>query len=223
MSIIKFKMINDVNELIAEINDLERLARKYILQIEGLYTEDFFFISLIDKSIKLINSFLFALDEKNITVLAVLTRVQIDCAARAFAASLVEDSGEFCKGVIFEDKALNQLVDKNNKKLTDKHLCKELGKYLELPVYELYSKVCGFVHFSSISFYSIAKADQGNSINMLIGRNNREDDYETYMRLSIELANQFLFFGKVLIEELFASWLTQKTYFPKNTEDRTHT
>ena len=45
---------------------------------------------------------------------------------------------------------------------------------------------------------------------MLVGRKNREEDHETFERLSMELANQFYFFGSVLIEDIFASWLKQK-------------
>ena len=83
-----------------------------------------------------------------------------------------------------------------------------------MPVYDLYEKVCGFVHFSSDSFHSIAKAHEAYDITLLIGRNNREEDKEAFERLSIELANQFYFFGSVLIEDIFASWLRQKNESP---------
>lgn len=45
---------------------------------------------------------------------------------------------------------------------------------------------------------------------MFISRENRKDDKQEFERLSLELANQFFFFGSLLIEELFASWLEQK-------------
>ena len=213
MSIVKYHPFSNEKELRDKIDNLDKVANSYLLQIEDLYMEDLFFMSVIDKSIKLIDSFLFALEKENLTVLETLTRVQIDCAARAFATTMVSDSGDFCREVLLNDTPVNKLTDINNKKLTDKHLCEALGTYLNLPVYELYKKGCGFVHFSSSSFHSITKAEKDWHITMLVGRENREEDSETFGRLSMELANQFYFFGSLLVEDIFASWIKQKKQF----------
>lgn len=93
--------------------------------------------------------------------------------------------------------------------MTDKYLCESLGNYLQLPVYYLYKKVCGFVHYSSDSFHSISNI-QRDSIVMLISRKTRDDDEKNFTRLSLELANHFYFFGVLLIETIFKSWLEQK-------------
>lgn len=95
-------------------------------------------------------------------------------------------------------------------------MCEKLGNYLNLSVYELYEKVCGFVHFSSYGFFNIAKADDICNIKMFISRNNRSEDKEEFERLSRELANQFLFFSLVLIEDIFSSWLEQKEKWKKD-------
>lgn len=195
---IEYKFIEDEKKLIKKIDDFEKLARLYIMKIDEIYIEDLFFMSIIDKSVKLIDSFLFALDKRNITVLATLTRVQIDCTIRAFATTMVEDSGSFCKSVIIENKEINKLVDINNKRLTDKYLCESLGNYINLPVHELYKKVCGFVHFSSDSFHNIATIEEDNKIAMFISRNNRIEEEKEFARLSIELANQFYFLEQYL-------------------------
>lgn len=213
MGKIKYKFIKNENSLRNEINNLDKLARAYLIKIEELYIEDLFFMSVIDKSIKLLDSFLFAFDRRNITVLATLTRVQMDCATRAFATTIVNDSSEFCKSIILDNKQVNKQLDKNNKLLTDKHLCEELGNYLNLPIYELYKKVCGFVHFSSSSFHNITKTHKKYDISMYISRNNIEENEKEFKRLSLELANQFYFFGLILIEDIFASWLNQKSSY----------
>lgn len=210
MSEIKYQFVKNEDELRTKINNLDKVANSYLLEIKNLYMEDFFFMSIIDKSIKLIDSFLFALDKRNITVLATLTRVQMDCAMRAFAATMVSDSGDFCKAILIDDVRISTLVDTNNYKLTDRHICEALGTYLNLPAYDLYKKVCGFVHFSSDSFRSIAKAEKEFSLSMFISRNNRDENKQEYERISLELASQFFFFGSVLIEEIFVSWLEQK-------------
>ena len=81
---------------------------------------------------------------------------------------MVSDSGDYCKRVLLNDIPVNKITDINSKKLTDKHLCETLGTYLNLPVYGLYKKVCGFVHFSSSSFHSITKAEKDWHITMLV-------------------------------------------------------
>lgn len=210
MNRVKYHFIVNEDELKIKINNLDKVANTYLMKIDDLYMEDLFFMSVIDKSIKLIDSFLFALDKRNITILATLTRVQMDCVMRAYASTMVSDSGDFCKSVLVDNVQINTLKDTNNQKLTDKHLCKAVGKYLNLPVYELYKKVCGYVHFSSASFHNIAKAGKNYDITMFISRENRKEDKQEFERLSLELANHFFFFGSLLIEEFFASWLEQK-------------
>ena len=42
-----------------------------------------------------------------------------------------------------------------------------------------------------------------------LSRNNPPEKAEEFERLTLELANQFLFFGNVLIDELFDSWVKQ--------------
>lgn len=210
MNEIKYKFLKNENELKDKIDILDKMAKSQLVKVKELYIEDLYFMSLIDKSIKLIASFLFAFGKRNITVLATLTRVQIDCTLRAFATTMVDDSSDFCKAILVDSKKVNELKDKHNRKMTDRYLCECVGEYLNLPVYDLYKKVSGFVHFSSDSFYNISKAHEKYDISMFISRKNREEDRESFERISIELANQFLFFGLVLIEDIFYTWIEQK-------------
>ena len=48
---------------------------------------------------------------------------------------------------------------------------------------------------------------------MNISKGNRDDLSETYERLSIELANHFYYFGKILITVIVTTVLTQKISF----------
>lgn len=207
---VKYRITMNEDEIKDKINNLDKMANSYLLRIIDLHMEDLYLMSLIDKSIKLIDTFLFALEKRNITVMAVLTRVQMDCLMRAFATTLVADSGQFCKAVLVDKESVNRLVDKTGYKLTDKNICEKLEVYLGLPIYDLYKKVSGFIHFSADSFSNIAKAKNENGIDMFISRNNRSEDEKVYERLALELANQFYYFGSVLIEDVFLSWLRQK-------------
>lgn len=57
MKKIKYNFIKDEAELILKINNLDKIANEYLIKIEDLHMEDLFFMSVIDKSIKLIDSF----------------------------------------------------------------------------------------------------------------------------------------------------------------------
>jgi len=210
MSNALYEIFTDESVIIQNINSLVEMAKTELASTQDLYMEDLYFFSAVDKSLKLIDSFLFALEKRNITVLASLTRIQMDCALRAYATTLVSDSESFCEEVLLKNTSVNKLKDTQNKLLTDRYLCNSLGDILNLPVYELYQKVCGYVHFSSSSFYNSARTSGKNGFTMSISKNNREDNAETYERLSIELANHFYYFGKILITVIIRSWQKQK-------------
>ena len=81
----------------------------------------------------------------------------MDCVMRAFAGTMVSDSGDFCKAVLVENVPINKLKDTNNQKLTDKHLCEAVGKYLNLPVYDLYKKYVALFIFLLPAFIILLK------------------------------------------------------------------
>lgn len=89
------------------------------MKIKYLYIKNLFFISVVDKFIKLIDTFLFALDKK-ITVLTTLIRLQMDYLIRAFSSTLINGSIRFCEKVLIDNIAINKLKDIDNKKLIDK-------------------------------------------------------------------------------------------------------
>lgn len=206
---IKFEFYKDEQVIKEKINYLETLARERVCKIESLHIEDLYFMSAIDKSIKLIDSFLFAFDQRNITVLAALTRIQLDCVLRTYATTLVKNSTDFCNKVLYDKTIISRYSDSKGKSLTDKYLCENLGKLLNMDVYDIYSKTSGFIHFSSDSFHNIARAHDDEQIELFISKTIRNEDEHTYIRLSIELANDFYFFGKILIELVLESWLLQ--------------
>ena len=53
------------------------------------------------------------------------------------------------------------------KNFTDRYLAEKVGDWLKLPVYELYKKVCGFVHFSDSSFHTMVDTYNKDGFSML--------------------------------------------------------
>lgn len=199
--------------LIEDIKNLKRRANQVIMQKGNeipITLELFYFMAAVDKSIKLIDAFLYAMEKRNITVLAILTRVQMDCVFRTYALQLVDDRNKFCKEIFEEQIQLNHLKDKNGNKMSDSYLANEVGKWKGLPVYDLYQKVCGFVHFSDYNLHTMIHSIEDNSFKMTsFTEKNPEENKETFDRLSIELGEQFYLFGRILIDDLFDSWVKQ--------------
>lgn len=203
----------DYEEVIERINNLDKAAKECYIQkgnsVELTY-EVLYVMALVDKSIKLIDTFLYALEKKNITILAILTRVQMDCVFRTYALLLVENRASFAKEVLIEKKQINRLNSADGEKMRDAYLAKKVEEWLKLPVCDLYNKVCGFVHFSDKSFYSMISLHEQYKFEMLsLSRENPPEQGEMFDRLSLELANQFLFFGDILINSLLDSWVNQ--------------
>lgn len=60
--------------------------------------------------------------------------------------------------------------------------------------------------------------DGENSFVMKVSQNNQEEYSEAYNTLSIELANHFYYFGKLLIDGVLKSWWEQKKELYKAAE-----
>lgn len=209
----KYKNDYTYDEVREEIACLEKRARECMLQKGkkiSLTFEVLYFMAAVDKSIKLIDSFLYAMEKNNITVLAILTRVQMDCVFRTYALTLVGDRDELAKEVLLNHKRMNMIKDKEGKKFTDKYMAERVGEWLNLPVYELYEKVCGFVHFSDTNFHTMIDSCNQSGFSMLsLTREYPPEKEKEFRRLTLELANQFLFFGNLLINDLFDTWVKQ--------------
>lgn len=203
----------DSEEIRKRLDELIISARQSIIQKGNKIELSFpvlYFMSIIDKSFKLIDNAVYALENNNITVLAILTRVQMDCVFRAYALNLVSSDVEFAKAIICDGKQINKFKSTDGEKLTDSYLAKKVGDLLNLPVYDLYQKVCGFVHFSELNFHTMVSSIDSDCFSMLsLTKENPPDKKQEFSRLSLELANQFLFFGDVLVNDLFDSWVKQ--------------
>ena len=55
-------------EIIEKINQLENMVQEELNRDFDLFMEDIYILSAIDKSLKLIDSFLFAMEQQNIIV-----------------------------------------------------------------------------------------------------------------------------------------------------------
>lgn len=173
--------------------------------------EFLYIVAIVDKSIKLIDSFLNAFEKQNITVLAILTRVQMDCLLRAYALLLVNDPQKLSEDVLLRERQLRDLKDRKNRKMTDTYLAKNVEKWIGMPVTSYYHKLCGFVHFSGYNLHSLIHSIDSFRFNMtFFTEDNPIENKKVFERISLELGNQFYLYGELLISELFDSWTKQR-------------
>lgn len=129
----------------------------------------------------------------------------MDCVLKTYATILVANNTDFCNKVLYENIIVGRYSDSKGKFLTDKYLCENLEKLLAMDVCGIYSKTSGFIHFSPDSFHNTARTQGDGKIELFISKTICKEEEQTYLRLSIELINDFYFFGKILIELVLKS------------------
>lgn len=192
-----FTYLNKLSEKRLEIC---RLARRVIGST--LVEDDFYYASLTDRSIRLLDGFSQMIETRNLTCAGALLRLQIDNCLRGYAGFICEDKDAFIRGFI-EGKRVKDFKDNNGKKMTDAVLKQRLAElYPKVP--EAYDISSGFVHFSYEACRAIARAEEDYTITINIGH---ELD-EKANRLLLECAEAFIYFvdiqGKILSE--YAKW-----------------
>ncbi|SRX75011.1 hypothetical protein [Aequorivita antarctica] len=116
-----------------------------------LFTLDFLALSVNNRAISLINSYVTLVKSKNYLTAVSLIRLQLDNALRFFASTLVENSNEFAMHFI-DGKPIKDYEDINGKKLSDNYLAKKLDVYFN-GTQKLYNDTCGYIHLSDKHFF----------------------------------------------------------------------
>lgn len=162
-----YKYIDDEIVLKRNIDNLEQLAKDELLKkgekIE-LEIQDMYLLAALDKTIKMLDSYLYAYDRKNITVLAALSRMEIEIAARVYGITLVENQTMFCEDIIINKKRVDKQVDIYGERMYDSYLCKKLGEWLGINLVDIYKKVCEYVHFTPTSLFSTVAGTENNIV-----------------------------------------------------------
>lgn len=168
-----------------------------------LYGIDFFFFGITDKSSFLIDGVKNCIKEKNLIVLGLLLRTQIDNCLRAFALTLVNEPHELSMKVL-GGESLRNIADKDGKKMTDKYLREKLSA-IDNKISPVYEAACGYVHFSDKGMLHALKALKSPSIGISVGRIRDED-----LVLIQEGYYAFLHFTSLLYEKELGSWIITK-------------
>lgn len=154
-----------------------------------LCEDDLYFLSIIDKCLRLIDGFTMMLEERNLTCAGILLRVQIDNCMRTYAAYLAENVHEVIDSIQGNGLQLNKIRSKDGCLMTDAYLRNQLSKF-DKRSNTVYINASGYIHHSEKSFYQIASAKEPNTIELNIG--NRLSD--KLNPILAECTEAFIFF-----------------------------
>lgn len=152
--------------------------------------DDIFFVSAVNRSIALLDGFLGSLKSRNITVVGIILRVQIDNILRIFAAYISEDQEEFFKNFL-DDGKISKLKDKDGHKMTDAYLKEKISKY-DSTIETVYNNASGYVHLSNKARLTTIKASKNKEYEIVFNVGNAlPEEYNKYL---IEAAEAFLYY-----------------------------
>jgi hypothetical protein len=116
------------------------------LPSKNIYTLDFFFVGVLNRSFCLLRGFCDLIETANFVTAAPLIRLQMDNCLRAAAVDWVEDPHVFSSEVL-GGKQIRKIKDRAGKFMTDNYLLDRLAK--DHPwIRDVYKETSGFIHFS---------------------------------------------------------------------------
>ena len=177
-----------IDELATARKEGLRLATAVVGQT--FITDDLYVLSLIDKSLRLVDGFKSMIEQRNLTCAGILLRVQLDNCLRTYALYAAADKQEVVHSMLEKSVQLDQLKAKDGKKMSDRYLREQL-ETVDKRFGAVYKEASGYIHHSGKAFYSIASVRPGtDSIVLEVGRPLAQKN-DAWLK---ECAEAFLFF-----------------------------
>lgn len=206
---------NSIDDLINEIKAQREIMFTQAKNVIGgsLLRDDFYFLSLVDRCIRLSDGFVEMISSRNIMCLGILLRCLLDNIMRLFAYFIAEDRDELVQIFLKDEKKIDTLKDRKGKRMFDWYLKEEL-RILDNRFVGVYNAASGYVHHSGKSLFSIADALEDYRIEMVIGG---EIPQRNNIHLQ-ECAKAFMHY-LLLQQDLVDRIILAKMEFDRNKED----
>ena len=183
----------EIETRIALIRELRGKCPSFAKGIIGqtLFREDLFFCAALDRSVQLSEGLITLLQQRNLSCVGALLRLQMDNCMRTYAAFIAADKDTVIDCIIHGKKIRDQ-VDVDGKKMTDAHLKKKMATFnASFP--DVYDKASDYIHFSDMAFYQTVVSCNDNIIEWQIGQALQE----RFNPLLLEAAEAFIHFTKI--------------------------
>lgn len=179
-----------VNALLELRNEAKQLTAGIIG--ETLTTDDLFFCASTDRCMRLIDGFIPMLQDRNLTCVGVLLRMQMDNCMRTYAAFIAKKRTEVINAVI-DGEHINKLKDVDGEKMTDGHLKDKITEKLDSQFATVYDNASGYVHLSEKAFYQTVVDCENYHLGLGIGTPLPEKRNESLL----EAADAYIHFVKL--------------------------
>lgn len=187
---------NQINSISLQEAEYKNVFKKRLSKDKSLYQSDLFIISLLNRQLSLCSGFKEMNNSKNYVCAVPLLRLNIDSLLRLHALWICDDPNEVIKEML-DGKILNQIKDKNGKKLSDAYLLDRLSEH-EPWVKTVYKNCSGFVHFSE-KHLGISVSTEGEDIGHFTARISSEQQHIP-KEIWEELSDAFIHVNKIIIE-----------------------
>jgi len=186
-----------LNDFIQDIIDVG----KEMLSVEGskLYTHDFFFIGVLNRSIDLIDAILILTSRWNFVAAAPLIRLHLDTLLRLSYWRTIKNPDAFIRQIL-EGKQVNQIKDEEGIKLTEGRL-RDYTRSIFPQVDNVYKETSRLIHFSDKHVFTCIEAldETGRMAGFSIGKGSsrwREKDILYLLECAITITEAILSIGR---------------------------
>ena len=175
------------------IKDMRKKCAPLAAGIVGktLFKEDFFFCAALDRCVQLSEGIVVLLQQRNLSCVGALLRLQMDNCMRTYAAFIAADKDAVIDCIIHGRKISDQ-KDVDGKKMKDAYL-KEKMAVFNASFPDVYDNTSGYVHFSEMAFYQTVVSCNDEVITCQVG----QPLQERFNPLLLEAADAFVHFVRL--------------------------
>jgi hypothetical protein len=170
-----------------------------------IFGVDLLVIAALRRALAVLHGFKILIENRNFVSAAALLRLQLDSSLRLFAGTLVDDPHRLALEVI-SGKRIDQMVDRDGKRMTDSYLVKKLTKLYPW-IRNVYKQTSGYIHLSAKHFHA-AVHEVGEDRHVAFQMAAQDSDLFP-PRLYLEATEAFLAATRVFAE-LLGSWFAAK-------------
>lgn len=178
---------------IKEIKKLREQCPAFAEGIIGqtLFKEDLFFCAALDRCVQLSEGFIILLQQRNLSCVGAILRLQMDNCMRTYAAFIAANKDDVID-CISRGRKISDQVDTAGKKMTDANLKKKMAAF-NAAFPSVYNQASGYVHFSDTAFYQTVVSINDSTIEWQIGQVLQE----RFNSMLLEAADAFIHFTEI--------------------------
>lgn len=176
--------MQDASKFVVSLRALEKdhteMGMEIMKAADGkIYPFDLLAISVLNRSVALLNGFCDLIEKKNFVSAAPLIRLQLDNLLRFHAGWLVDKPHDFAMKILSGTKVSN-IHDRHEEKMSDRYLVSKISE--EYPhLKKVYDETSGFIHLSDKHiFSSLGEVENDGKFSMKVSITDsyvRNEDY----------------------------------------------